>query len=274
MRSTAFRALALALCLTPFSAGETDASPDVIKGIAPDRSLTTAAYTALGMPDPYTSWSLNEYVAALSILGSIERVKLPRLDSKDSRLVFDRLVVSHNTIPAIAVSNASPKGAVSDLPGLYSPSESDGLLFDRELVAIRGSELKTIVSISPTLEETLVAERSVAAALEQGRGNAADLRRELEDYARLREQASEAIRTRFERLLVLVALEGLSDRAKSDFLDCLSEINEGMVARLSSSDRLTFAAQLRVLASLPQNETIHDRLIAIAGALGSANRQP
>ena len=146
------RALWLALATTvvqPLVVG--DAAADLV--VPANESLSAGEYMDLGVADPTRSWTAQEYVGALRVLGALHRPALPRA-SGESRLLFERLVLSYRNIflleseidQAAALSGAHPPS----LHQLYSTTQPDRLFFDTELVSIRAAALdRSLTALTP-----------------------------------------------------------------------------------------------------------------------------
>ncbi len=241
-----------------------------------DKSLRIGEYEALGVPDPRTSWTIDQYISALRSLGSIERAKLPRVGSDRSGLLFERLVITHLSVPEIVVSRTAVTGkAVPTFPALYSAEAEDRLLFDRELVAIRAAELKAMISDAPTQVDVAEGERVAAKLYEASEGQQRRQHaQQLLDYAQVLQQSSEALRVRFGRLLYLGSFPKLQDGARADLVTALSESVSVAEGRMTAADRRMLAVEITALGRLEWNSSIRDALMQSASVLKADTAKP
>jgi len=238
------------------------------KHVPPDASLSITGYEALGVPNPRTSWAVDEYIEALRLLGAVERTKLPRVGSDRSALLFERLVITHLSVPEIVVSRALANGrSALGLSDLYSPAARDGLLFDRELVAIRGAELRSMISDAPTRSGVEEAERVAAKLYESDEKRRRQHAEQLIEYSQVLRQSSEAIRVRFGRLLSVGSLPNLGNEARTDLVTVLTESVPASEGRLTAEDRRMLTAEMKAFGRLESNHSIRDELMHLAALL-------
>jgi hypothetical protein len=236
--------------------------------VPPDASLSIGEYEALGVPNPRTSWDVAEYIEGLRSLVAVERTKLPRVGSDRSGLLFERLVITHLSVPEIVVSQASADGkSAPGLSDLYSAAPRDGMLFDRELVAIRGAELRSMISDAPTQSEVEEAERVAAKLYESDAERRGHHAKQLVEYSQVLRQSSEAIRVRFGRLLYIGSLPNLGNDARADLVTVLTESVPASEGRLTAEDRRMLSAEMGALGRLESNSSIRDELMRLAALL-------
>lgn len=135
------------------------------KAPPPDLSLTSQEYVARGLPAPDHAWSSGEYdkaAAGLVALGQAEPTRLPRLGSKRSGVVFDRLL--RLDALGVATDRSVPPGqrmgtvlgvqkAASQLLKLYLAAFGKGAVAGADVVELMGAVLRTAVAIAVPLDE-------------------------------------------------------------------------------------------------------------------------
>ena len=238
--------------------------------VPPDESFPLQGYLEKGIPDPATSWSFSQYQGALHALASLPRERLPRRDSGESGLVFHRLLISHHAFPDAALAGRGPGLSV-----LYGAAKPDGLLFDRELVAIRLSGLEELVKEAPTSAQVREAEE--AAATLYRKSQSAEVRaqseRALTVYAELLQNSSAALLQRLMDVLYLLSLPELSHVARAEVLRGLSEVLPLLPDRMVQADAAELSEHLAGLSRLAANSLIRGELLALAEMLANVNRE-
>jgi len=230
-----------------------------------DGSVSASEYAQLGVPDPDTEWSIEEYHEALQVLAQVPPTKLPRLGSERSGLVFERLLTVHSRTPTaetLMAGSWAPGLEIEgvSLPGLYSTR--DGYLFDRELAAIRSQTLKqTLASVEPPQELEIRAESFTKFA---SQANTAEERERLRDGARRARdaatQASDLVQRQVVRLMSLLAVPQVSDRARTDIVTSLDGLHDRLAVYLSEDQLSEISALIREAALSPHNHSIKSEL--------------
>jgi hypothetical protein len=150
---TLWRVLTLLLLASPVRA-QTVQPPVPTLSIAPDHSLSTAEYVALGVASPTRTWSEVELRNSLQVLQKIadsDALKLPRFESAKSGAVFARLVTPV-PLPRDVTSLEHFHRYIADLSGfappagvlmlLYEKHAQGNLCFDAELVEVTRAALE------------------------------------------------------------------------------------------------------------------------------------
>lgn len=216
-----------------------------------DASLPLSEYAARGVPDWRVPWTPGELDRALAALERLPRPQLPRAGGA-SRPLFDRLL----------------HGSDEDLPGhphpdliaLYGTHHGDGLLFDRELVAIQGQAL--------------------AAWLDEVEWE----KRELDGMSRgLTEQREAALRAHSNSklmldaalqqagfLVMLSAIPEAHDTARTLMLERASQLLPALAVLLAPEDLDSLVALLRAFAEMEVNVSIRSGLRGLAARLEAA----
>lgn len=266
----------LVVLSTAFHVGLAFASAAVAEHVTvpEDASLTIREYEDLGVPDPASEWTVNEYEEALRVLGELPRAKLPRDGSARSQLLFDRLVICYGR--AFELSDKStptsegPQGKPApSLPHLYATSEQDHLLFDRELVVIRARTLARSIKTLPTRREMLelakqFAQRVEGATSEPDRTRLSVRVQKAEETAagvsgQVKDQASE--------LLAIAGIPEIGNRARQELLESAEELFPDLPEFLSEDDLRWVVALLRGAATPEFNAGIRPGLEKLADQL-------
>lgn len=238
-----------------------------------DASLTIREYVDLGVPDPTSEWSVNKYERALRALGELPRVQLPRAASSRSQLLFDRLLMSYGRAFDLAYENGTAGETDRDpplsLPQLYAITPEDGLLFDRELVAIRAETLSRSVETLSTRADLLAlakrfAERIETASSEADRIQLSTRAARAEETAarvsrQIKEQASE--------LLALAGVPEIGDPARQQLLESAQELFPKLTKFLREEDVRWISTLLRGAGSPDFNVAIRPGLLKLAEEL-------
>jgi hypothetical protein len=148
------------------------------------------------------------------------------------------------------------------------------LLFDRELVAIHGAELRSMISDAPTRASVEEAEEVAAKLYELDPKRRRLQAEQLVDYSQVLRQSSEAIRFRFGRLFYVGSLPSLGGDARADLVSILSESVVAAHDRLTAEDRRALAAEVRALGRLESSATIRSELVRLASLLQQETAKP
>lgn len=242
-----------------------------------DSSLTNREYADLGVPDPTSEWTVNEYEEALRIFGELPRSKLPRAGSEHSQLLFDRLLISYErafdlvyrSVPTDEKALASPPPS---LPQLYSTTHEDHLLFDRELVAIRARTLSRSIKTLSTRGQLSAlakqfAQRMEAASSEPDRTRLSDRVQKAEETAA---RVSSQVKDQASELLAIAGIPEIGVRARQELLESAEELFPHLTEFLSEEDVRWVAALLRGAASPEFNSAIRPGLLKLADDMDGA----
>ena len=142
--------------------------------IASDQSLSPEQYMELGFPDFQRDWSADERSKARSLLRQLAEespTQLPRYESQSSGAVFAKLIHEEFQrrgdfegalweVPVGKPEQHDPEELTrlvqsDSLEGIYGPSLTGGLLFDRELVELAARELTKALKVRSNLASNL-----------------------------------------------------------------------------------------------------------------------
>ena len=233
-----------------------------------DKSWDVKSYKDLGVPDPGASWSIEEYRTALGKLAELGGTELPRLDSKRSGLVFQRLLITQLGVP----DSALPTGS-STLAALYGLHREDRSFFDRELVAIRAARLRAIVTEAPSVDEIRAVEGDVSAQYQRAssaseRAQKAEM---LQIYSELLGQSSQVLREQVQGLLYLASLKEMSPEARADLVTELNAVVPMLTGRMVKNDTEALATELLGLSRLDWNQRVATDLSDLAARVRSVS---
>lgn len=241
------------LCLSPLEARAAS--------IPQDRSLSIEEYMTLGVPDPAREWSATDFEDALRLLEKLQPEQLPRVASPRSQKLFERLLSSHRNEfklePSIERGDERGDGLPPQtLSELYSPK--NGLLFARELVAIRAESLNLSLGwLTPTAETRELASQFLS-MMEDATSpeRRVQLRERVAQAERTGEISARLVRKQVSELLALAALEELGDVARRDLLSHAERSFDQLPRFLSRNDLKWIADLLSGAASMEWNATI------------------
>jgi hypothetical protein len=243
-----------------------------------DSSLSSAEYVDLGVPDPRDTWTGNEYEQALRVLSGIPRPQLPRVGSKRSQLVFERLLMTYarefdldfDEEHEHVADHTSPPPS---LPELYSTTHEDYLLFDKELVAIRCEALARSLNNLPTRAHLSALVNRFAERLETATSEA--VRTQMTESARQSEETAEAIADLVKRqtseLLAIAAIPEITDPARQQMLQKAETLLPQLPKHLPANDVRWIANLLRGAASAERNASIRPGLLKLANELDAVD---
>jgi hypothetical protein len=275
---SAFRLLVLAMVLHATLASVRAAASDL--SVAEDSSLPLSAYVDRGVPDPGRAWTASEYEKALRVVQDLPRSQLPRADGP-SQPLFDRLLLSYRREfhlldeggPSMVSAEKLPP---RDLQELYSPRNQDGLLFDKELVAIRAETLARALETLPTRADTM-AQVAGFEDLLAGTSSEAERLRLMDEIRRAEEGAqrvSQLVRSQTSDLLVVASIPQVGDAARQ----LLLLRAEGLVPKtsqfLADQDLQWVATLLKGSADSRTNASIRAGLRDLAEQLEAATNNP
>jgi len=242
-----------------------------------DASLSLAAYSELGVPNPNGPWTSSEYERALRVLEGLHRPQLPRA-SGPSQLLFDRLLLSYRRAFELPYGDGPGEGAREeppprDLPDLYSPEDEDGLLFDKELIAIRAETLSRTLETVPTRAKLLAQAEGFANMMKGTTSEAERVRfsegmRRAEDAA---ERVSQLVRRQTSDLLVLTAIPQVTDPAREFLLREAQALVPKLPPFLGPRNVQWVVNLLRGSASSEINASIGTALLGLSKELEAAN---
>jgi hypothetical protein len=231
-----------------------------------DKSWEVKSYKDSGVPDPAVSWSMEEYQTALGKLSELGGTELPRLGSKRSGLVFQRLLITQLGFPDSALPTGGPT-----LAALYGLHREDRLFFDRELVAIRAARLKAIVAEAPSVDEIRAVEGDVSAQYQRA-GSASERAQKaemLQIYSELLGQSSQVLREQVQGLLYLASLKETSPGARADLVTELNAVVPMLGGRMVKNDTGAIANELLGLSRLDWNQRVAADLSELAARVQS-----
>ncbi len=133
-----------------------------------------------------------------------------------------------------------------------------------------------MISEAPTQEDIAGAEMATAQLYEasQSTEDRHQQAQRLHDYSQLLRQSSEALRTRFGRLLYVASLPEVDNGARADLVAVLSECVPAAEGRLTAEDRKMLGAELRALGRLEANAAIRGELVHFASLLQGNTAKP
>jgi len=243
-----------------------------------DSSLSISEYGELGVPDPSRPWTSGEYERALRVLEELPRPQLPRA-SGPSRLLFDRLLLSYRREFELPYGNGSGEGATEeslpqDLPAVYSPEERDGLLFDKELIAIRAEALSRTLETVPTRAKLLAQVEGFAQMMKRTSSETERVRfsegmRRAEEAA---ERVSHLVRSQTSELLVVASIPQVADPARQLLLRKAQVLVPRLPQFLEARDVQWVATLLKGSADSEVNASIGPGLLALAKELEAATK--
>jgi len=196
------------------SAGSARAETLPAVEIPQDRSLSVEQYVARGLPELGEQWGPEEVARAARLfaeLASTEPTQLPRQGSERSGVVFERVLAESLTFGGLG--GGAPSASLQS----YAFDPLVGLLFDRELVAIR----RAIAEASLRVVHESVAARSevdewVAGAKRDGSAGSVDRLRGIgESQDRIRDAYGGRLLEAIEGLVSLCELDAASDEARA-----------------------------------------------------------
>ncbi len=230
--------------------------------VPPDESLLVQEYVQLGVPEPTKPWSASEYRSAVDVLATVSPFALPRLGSAKSGDLFDQLIASYAFFDSVV--EPEPR-----LGSLYGPSRPDGLLFDRELVAIHALRLGAVGERSPTISELAGwAENSEQlardATLDEARVRHAKTAGQFLSSSSL---FSAALVEETQALLALTRIRALGDAARQQVLTAFAPLVAAYHERVVSADLEVVAEAFRSAAQLDCNAGIAVPLEELARAV-------
>jgi len=235
-----------------------------------DRSLSVGDYIELGVADPAREWSATDFEDALRLLETLEPEQLPRVASPRSQRLFERLLSRHRNefeLEPEKRGDVQREGAPPrSLTELYSPQ---GLLFARELVAIRAESLnRSLGWLTPRAETQELASQFLS-MMEDATSpeRRVQLRERVAQAERTGEISARLVKRQVSELLALAALEELGDVARRDLLSHVERSFDQWPRFLSRSDLRWIADLLSGAASMDWNATIARGLYDLGKAL-------
>lgn len=239
--------------------------------IPPDKSLSVERYREMGMASPDRSWSIDDYLTAITVLNEVKRVELPREGSSSSSRVFERILVTYEQLlkrPEERFGGRATKRLESDrfkgFEALYSAREGDSLFFDLEMVEIRAAKLRAVLDAVPTRET--VKERTKKIRTTEGirADEASQMVREYEESLYGIEML---VRRRFTELAALAAIEEMRTQARRLLAKRLAELAPQMGDFLRLEDLKLLAQTVRSAANAPHNDEVKGPLLDVAAAI-------
>jgi len=251
------------------------ATPDSRQVVPQDESLSSAAYSEMGLPDPSHEWTANEFDKALGILGKIARQQLPRAGSSRSHAMFNRLLVSFAREFDLdydrTAGHSTDTTPAQSLPALYAVQRGDGFLFDLELVEIRSQALERSLARLPTRADGEARIRTTLETIEKSNSDTErlDLGQRVKRSEEVIHWTEELVKQNCSDLLVLTAIPELRDVARQRALTRMDSLFPRLPEFLSSDGLRWITALLRGAAESGLNASIRPGLLRLAELLDS-----
>lgn len=256
------------------------AAQDTLR-VPEDNSLTTEEYVGLGVPDPRRHWTANDYFQALRVLSRIEPTRLPRARSSRSQLLFDRLLITYGRFPDLEWEEGrriEPEEAAQllDPPRLYARDRTSGLLFDKELVAIRSEALESTLTKVSTRSELFALSERYARLVEISESEAERMRmsagiRSLEHTVQV---TARLVKQQAIDLLVIAGIPEVRDSARHQMLLRAEALFPELREFLPDSDLRFLGDLIRGAAGADLNSSIRSGLLKLADELEAAAASP
>ncbi len=226
-----------------------------------DKSLTPEEYVLLGMPAHGKVWHSRDMETVVRVLSKLEKdepLKLPRLQSTKSGLVFARLIATENFRPyqdrkypidARFLSAVHHWNALHAAFGVYSSALRNGLAVRVEQFEIFGTQHDLAVVLFNLADEFRTTLRSTDPQYDTKLGI----------INKLSGNAQGMVTIGLDSLAEMLLSESLIDR----ILSRIEATYPSIVPRLSPESQATVLVRLREFESEPKFEFAKDRLRAL-----------